>query len=579
MRSSKATIGSLDGLYSKVRQEKKTGAAKSSLAQKTSKSVVKAEHSSSDSDSSSSDSSSSDDEDVEAARAKYLEKKAGKTSSTKPVAATPSKPIPNGTPTSAQKPKDESDSTSSDSDSDSDSDSSDSKTSTDKKLTLKLLASHTKASAVKAESDTSSEGTSSSGSESEDESEDEKPSVPAKDKLVNGKASSDDESDTSSDEDMPSTGAQAVANGSQGKATANGVVAIVEESDSGSESDDEGDGGHVAIAKTNGSTTDSMSRAPWINGSDFTLRKASSSNPAKEVSEFLSSANLKGKQVWYFTAPASLPITVLKDMEIDLAKATEGGAVVKHDGDDYSMDLESHATTTQIQLLIPSSSGEKYTALNRGIDSTVHVRRMAKFGPGGDVHATATDEYVPIPRPIREQPQGLRPRYTPIGVPTPIPVPTTVTKKVSKVAKTDGDSDVDMATPPPPPPVSSSKAKSAKSSTTKKDRKRKQPVDEEAATPSVAKTSTPAEKPAKRIKAEKGIVKKETPVLPPSLSTIPSATPPTQSQAQTPQTGKAKKSRVKKENTPKPLATPSSTPSIPVKRTPIPLPTIPSMKR
>jgi len=92
------------------------------------------------------------------------------------------------------------------------------------------------------------------------------------------------------------------------------------------------------------------------------LRKASSNNPGKEVSDFLSSANLEDKQVWYFTAPASLPITVLKDMEIDLAKATQGGALLTHKGDDYGLDLEAHATTTQIQLLIPSSSGDKYTA-------------------------------------------------------------------------------------------------------------------------------------------------------------------------------------------------------------------------
>lgn len=98
-----------------------------------------------------------------------------------------------------------------------------------------------------------------------------------------------------------------------------------------------------------------------MNNSDITIRKASSSNPGKEVADFFNHANLEGKQVWYFTAPASLPITVLKDMEIDLAKATQGGPLLTHKGDDYGLDLESFATTTQIQLLIPSGGGEKYT--------------------------------------------------------------------------------------------------------------------------------------------------------------------------------------------------------------------------
>jgi hypothetical protein len=92
------------------------------------------------------------------------------------------------------------------------------------------------------------------------------------------------------------------------------------------------------------------------------LRKVSSSNPGKEVADFFSNVNLEGKQVWYFTAPASLPITVLKDMEIDLAKATKGGPLLTHKGDDYGLDLESYATNTQIQLLIPSRGGDKYTA-------------------------------------------------------------------------------------------------------------------------------------------------------------------------------------------------------------------------
>jgi hypothetical protein len=92
------------------------------------------------------------------------------------------------------------------------------------------------------------------------------------------------------------------------------------------------------------------------------LRKAASDNPGKEVADFLSKSNLEGKQVWYFTAPASLPISVIKDMEIDLAKAQSGGAILNHDGDAYGLDLEPYVTSSQVQLLIPSKGGEKYNS-------------------------------------------------------------------------------------------------------------------------------------------------------------------------------------------------------------------------
>lgn len=91
------------------------------------------------------------------------------------------------------------------------------------------------------------------------------------------------------------------------------------------------------------------------------LRKAASDNPGKEVADFFNKTNLEGKQVWYFTAPSSLPITVIKEMEIDLAKATAGNPILNHQGDDYGLDLEADVATTQIQLLIPSKGGDKYS--------------------------------------------------------------------------------------------------------------------------------------------------------------------------------------------------------------------------
>lgn len=90
------------------------------------------------------------------------------------------------------------------------------------------------------------------------------------------------------------------------------------------------------------------------------IRKASAENPDKELIDFLGKSNLEGKQVWYFTAPASLPISIIKDTEIDLPKAQAGGAIINHKGDGYGLDIEPFSASTKIQLMIPSKGGDQY---------------------------------------------------------------------------------------------------------------------------------------------------------------------------------------------------------------------------
>ncbi|KAI1421459.1 DNA-directed RNA polymerase I subunit RPA34.5-domain-containing protein [Xylaria sp. FL1777] len=585
MRSSKANIGSLSSMASKVRQEKKNSAAakaKTPLARareskKSFKSAETVVDSSSDSDSSAASASDSDnDSGLDAARAKFLARKGGKQTKAAEVTtngvkhvATPAKPVSKGSiPTSAQKPADKS-SSASDSESDSDTSSSGSSSPT----SHMPVASQNKSAATKAKSKNRSSSSSSSGSSSDSEG------ASTQNKVAKTKTSSkeSEESDsTSDDEDIPNTITRPTAQG----AAKNAASVAQEPSGQERDSDDEGDGDRMAVERINGddATTEStsqVSRAQWLNNGDFMLRKASSGNPGKEVADFFSNANLDGKQVWYFTAPASLPITVLKDMEIDLSKVTKGEALLNHNGDDYGLDLESYATNTQIQLLIPSRGGDKYASLNHGVDSTIHLRRMAKFGPGGEVHATATDNYVPVPKPIREQPQDLRVRYTPIGVPSPVISSAVATKKSSvnapsSKAKTkvgvhfpsnsdsesDSESDVEMTTPTALA-TPASQSKSAKSGLANGVRKRKHPGNEDQG--------------VKRIKAEQTTevpsAKKQIPVQTPTSSATPSHNPSAKS--------KDKKGKAKKDKTPKSVV---MTPT-PAKQTPVPLPSYPGMKR
>lgn len=534
-------------------------------------------------DSDGSDSGSGSDFDVEAERKKLADKQAAKRK--EPEAkkngnkSEHPKIIPDAKKSSATKASTEATTTSSDeSDSDSDTDSDTSSSGNDATATQKATTKQGSKDESSSESD--------SGSESSDEGENEKQNEDEASEIGS------DDSDESSDESVDAM---------------------------------EVDGNDTAVSRVDAQvdaegSNSQVSKPAWMNNSNFVLRKAGSDNPAKEVADFFKKTNLEGKQVWYFTAPASLPITVLKDMEIDLSKATAGQALLNHNGDDYGLDLESQATNTQIQLLIPSPAGDNYNSLNRGIDSTVHLRRIAKFGPSGVTKATATDAYTPIPKPVREQPQGLKPRFTPIGVPTPLQTPPQVqsqpqvqpepqpqvqahskSKSKSKSQKTrstpmakvdpysvpesspesgsESDSDVDMTTvskPQKPAPSQLSK-KAEKPAVVNGKTKRKHPTDEEVkSTPTQQPQSS--EKPAKRPKTDKSASKtshlkeskKETPVRPPvrvPVASTPNGTP-------TPSKSSTSKSNGKEKESDKPKSAVKT-----MKQTPIPVPHVLSMKR
>lgn len=404
-----------------------------------------------------------------------------------------------------------------------------------------------------------------------------------------GKAEREVESESSSEGSSESESEEEEGASAKRPAEAESSSDGASESDSSDPSEESGDeanrmevdGGETAVSRVNGNTgahdsTSEVSRPAWLNNSNFVLRKASSDNPAKEVTEFFSKANLEGKQVWYFTAPASLPITVLKDMQIDLSKAATGEALLNHKGDEYGLDLEANATSTQIQLLIPSQAGDNYTALNRGIDSTVHVRHIAKFGPGSTTSATATKDYIPIPKAIREQPQGLKPRFTPIGVPNPIPPPILPTKlnptpvaqnTSSSESESESESDGDMAASQPRLATSSASSKKPKKSDAVNGKlKRKHPSDEGSQTTPVRESQS-QEKAAKRPKTAKSTPKASGSKKGAATQTAAISTP-----SETPsKVASSKKVKASKDK-PKYAIRPS-------KQTPIPPPIFPSMNR
>lgn len=173
-------------------------------------------------------------------------------------------------------------------------------------------------------------------------------------------------------------------------------------------------------------------------------------------------------------------------------------------------------------------------AVNRAIDSTIHLRRIAEFGGGSKINSTATDQYVRKPKPVREQPQNLKPRFTPIGVPTPTPAPVSATKaksassaaaksklvvesklksKSESETSSDGDSDEEMADAPALP-VSADPG-----TTINGGLKRKQPVDDDSSDSDSSDSSDSSDnsdsedEPAKTLKSPEKSTKRPKTVL------------------------------------------------------------------
>lgn len=70
---------------------------------------------------------------------------------------------------------------------------------------------------------------------------------------------------------------------------------------------------------------------------------------------------MEGKQVWYITAPASLPVTVVQDLSIPLDSAQKGLPVLTHNGDDYRLAFEDPSASSSFRLLIPNKKGHEYS--------------------------------------------------------------------------------------------------------------------------------------------------------------------------------------------------------------------------
>ncbi|KAM0280457.1 hypothetical protein ACHAQH_004036 [Verticillium albo-atrum] len=340
--------------------------------------------------------------------------------------------------------------------------------------------------------DASSSAASGSDSDSDDDSDDDAGSKKAAKSLMNGKrvpaketASTSSSSASSTSVSSESEAEAPAKKGKKGKKAALKKVAPKEatpEESSGSEeeSEEEESTSAVETEKEPEKVVEPLAVVPppkktitnGFQGENFLLRPVQGDEDGKDVQDFFAQAKREGKQLWYFTAPASVPINVIEQLEIPIHKIRNGEPVFKHDGADYGVNVSNEAANPTYQVLIPNKKGVRYEPVAQNIEQVMRIKRIIQ------VPSPADGDITPLPlassRGPRPQPKGLKARYHPIGV--------AADEDMGKLgSESDDDAeDVEM-TQAPALPSSSQKSSKKASTTTKKAKRKAAEVDEEAA--------------------------------------------------------------------------------------------------
>ncbi|KAI9834203.1 MAG: hypothetical protein M1819_003041 [Sarea resinae] len=146
-----------------------------------------------------------------------------------------------------------------------------------------------------------------------------------------------------------------------------------------------------------------------------------SPHSSSRASRLFTTSNLAGKQLWHISAPASVPITAIKEVALDAVQ--QGEAVVHHKGADYGFVCEESATKMPTKVLAPSQTGDGYKPVQAEIAQTLHMQQIVHLPilarhnaepAEGSSHVPSASSMRPQ-KPARPQPKGLKMRYLPTG--------------------------------------------------------------------------------------------------------------------------------------------------------------------
>ncbi|KXG48724.1 DNA-directed RNA polymerase I, subunit RPA34.5 [Penicillium griseofulvum] len=204
-----------------------------------------------------------------------------------------------------------------------------------------------------------------------------------------------------------------------------------ETSDSGSDSDSDSDDSNEMKPDSSSSKRVVISGPqPYKPPAGFKSAKKQAP-PSSKASSLLS--NLKGKQVLHLTAPASLPLSKVK--EVCMAKIMQGEPIITHEGVNYGIPVEALSETDPAtkSLLLFDEKTQKYCTAAHGVPS-YHVQEMIGLPSTSKKTDAAVAELRKYVKPARPQPKNLKMRFRPVG--TTIAPPETL--------GSDSDSEADV---------------------------------------------------------------------------------------------------------------------------------------
>ncbi|EXJ60125.1 hypothetical protein A1O7_04277 [Cladophialophora yegresii CBS 114405] len=124
--------------------------------------------------------------------------------------------------------------------------------------------------------------------------------------------------------------------------------------------------------------------------------------------------DLSEKEVWLIAAPEDVPVESIKELAVDAVM--RGQPIINHNGIAYGMQPLSSKNET---VLLPQAADARYHQAEKNIERSFIMREVNnqdKVPSQEDTPQTFTATRPGKPKEIRQQPEGLKKRYTPPGV-------------------------------------------------------------------------------------------------------------------------------------------------------------------
>ncbi|KAL9628163.1 MAG: hypothetical protein Q9204_006070, partial [Flavoplaca sp. TL-2023a] len=150
--------------------------------------------------------------------------------------------------------------------------------------------------------------------------------------------------------------------------------------------------------------------APYKPPADF---KAATVTPQHALDK----ESLQGKQIWYITAPASVPLSLIKDVSI--RNVTARTSILSYKTAEYGLIEQPNGEKGEKLLLIPSTENIGYRPLGTHIEKTFHLQQLVELPASAQRNRVAANGAITARKThvkmVRQQPEGLRMRYHPFG--------------------------------------------------------------------------------------------------------------------------------------------------------------------